>query len=149
MFNLIFLAMTKEEIKALIDAKIAGQGSAVDAGSALPAILNGILELAVAGSERTVIEIDSQFTELSLNDALTHILVNGRRITTFQEIKDALNVGAIVKSDDYYTLIEHIEVSTISIKAMGGVFVDTNFGYAFSLIITDVDNENRFEIAEV
>lgn len=43
--------MTKEEIKALIDAKIAGQGSAVDAGSALPAILNGILDLATQSPE--------------------------------------------------------------------------------------------------
>lgn len=38
--------MTKEEIQALIDAKIAGQGSAIDIGGALPAILGGILELA-------------------------------------------------------------------------------------------------------
>lgn len=38
--------MTKEQIQALIDAKIAGQGSAIDIGGALPAILGGILELA-------------------------------------------------------------------------------------------------------
>lgn len=37
--------MTKEEIQALIDAKIAGQGSAVDIGGALPAILSGLVEL--------------------------------------------------------------------------------------------------------
>lgn len=37
--------MTKEEIAAMIAAKIEGQGTNVDAGSALPAILNGILEL--------------------------------------------------------------------------------------------------------
>lgn len=41
--------MTKDEIIALIDAKIAGQGTMVDAGSALPAILKGILEIAVGG----------------------------------------------------------------------------------------------------
>lgn len=38
--------MTKDEIIALIDAKIAGQGTNIDAGSALPGILKGILELA-------------------------------------------------------------------------------------------------------
>lgn len=38
--------MTKDEIIALIDAKIAGQGTNIDAGSALPEILNGILDLA-------------------------------------------------------------------------------------------------------
>ena len=34
--------MTKEQLLALIDAKIAGQGSAVDAGGALPAILSAL-----------------------------------------------------------------------------------------------------------
>lgn len=37
--------MAKEELKALITAKIAGQGNQVDVGSALPAILNGIIDL--------------------------------------------------------------------------------------------------------
>ena len=37
--------MTKEQILALIDAKIAGQGTNIDAGSALPEILSGILDL--------------------------------------------------------------------------------------------------------
>lgn len=36
--------MTKQEIKDLIAAKIAGQGSAVDVGGALPVILNEILD---------------------------------------------------------------------------------------------------------
>ena len=35
--------MSPQEIQALIDAKIAGQGSAVDVGGALPQILSGIL----------------------------------------------------------------------------------------------------------
>lgn len=34
--------MTKNEIMALIDAKIAGQGSSVDIGGALPAILSAL-----------------------------------------------------------------------------------------------------------
>lgn len=37
--------MTKQEILALINAKIAGQGTNIDAGSALPGILSGILDL--------------------------------------------------------------------------------------------------------
>lgn len=37
--------MTKEEIKALVAAKIAGQGSAIDAASVLPDILNGIIDI--------------------------------------------------------------------------------------------------------
>lgn len=45
--------MTKEEIQALINAKIAGQGSAVDVGGALPAILSGIIDLIPAPAEPT------------------------------------------------------------------------------------------------
>ena len=40
--------MTAQEIKDLIASKIAGQGSAVDAGSALPEILNGIVDAIAA-----------------------------------------------------------------------------------------------------
>jgi hypothetical protein len=58
--------MTKEELKALIKAKIEGQGTNVDAGSVLPAILNGILDLidggggasdAVKYTEQTLTEV--------------------------------------------------------------------------------------------
>lgn len=41
--------MTRQEVRALIDAKIKGQGTNVDAGSVLPAILNGILDLIDSG----------------------------------------------------------------------------------------------------
>lgn len=41
--------MNKQEIQALIDAKIAGQGSAIDVGGALPTILHEILEMAAGG----------------------------------------------------------------------------------------------------
>lgn len=37
--------MTKDEIIAAIDAKIAGQGKQIDAGSVLPEILKGIVSL--------------------------------------------------------------------------------------------------------
>lgn len=44
--------MTKDEIKALIASKIAGQGTAVDVASALPTILEEILDIAdTAASE--------------------------------------------------------------------------------------------------
>lgn len=41
--------MTKQQILAEIAAKIDGQGSAIDAGSALPGILRGILDLIPKG----------------------------------------------------------------------------------------------------
>lgn len=41
--------MTKDEIKALVAAKIAGQGSMVDVGGGLPTILNEIIDLIPEG----------------------------------------------------------------------------------------------------
>lgn len=36
--------MTKEEMKALVSTKIAGQGNQVDLGNALPELLNAIID---------------------------------------------------------------------------------------------------------
>lgn len=41
--------MTKDEIKSLVAAKIAGQGSMVDVGGGLPTILNEIIDLIPEG----------------------------------------------------------------------------------------------------
>ena len=51
--------MTKQEILALIDAKIAGQGTNIDAGSALPEILSGILGLIPDTKDFEVITVSS------------------------------------------------------------------------------------------
>lgn len=49
--------MTKQEIKNLVAQKIAGQGSAVDAGSALPEILNGIVDAMPDNLDGLVLDI--------------------------------------------------------------------------------------------
>lgn len=54
--------MTKEEMKALVSAKIAGQGNQVDLGSALPELLNAIVD---SLPERAPITIDLSGYELS------------------------------------------------------------------------------------
>lgn len=62
--------MTKEEVKALIKAKIEGQGTNVDAGSVLPAILNGILDLIDgAGAITVVTSISAQSTDVEVPSA--------------------------------------------------------------------------------
>lgn len=66
--------MRKEEIIALIDDKITGQGNNIDAGSVLPQILKGILELAVGGS----VEVENITT---LTDAQLEALQPGNIVT--------------------------------------------------------------------
>lgn len=55
--------MTKDEIKALVAAKIAGQGSAIDAASVLPTILDAIVE--------AIPEVTPAPTPAEMLDALT------------------------------------------------------------------------------
>lgn len=73
--------MTQQEIQALIDAKIAGQGSAVDVGGALPQILSGILELAQAGATKTVVEMVGSVVDGTLEEALAALTIDGEPAT--------------------------------------------------------------------
>jgi hypothetical protein len=45
--------MTKDEIKAIVAEKIAGQGSAIDAASVLPTILDAIIDIIPSGGGRS------------------------------------------------------------------------------------------------
>lgn len=56
--------ITKDEIVALISAKIAGQGSAVDVGGALPTILNGIVEILSSDVQSITEKITEEITKL-------------------------------------------------------------------------------------
>lgn len=140
--------MTKEEIKALIDAKIAGQGSAVDTGSALPAILNGILELAATPPARKVIEITEDFQDLSIEEALTKIKINGAQVSSFSELEPYLEVGTIIVF--HYTKMEIVARADGggSIYLMGGLFTN-NYGECCQLTITQNGNLCAFDFAEV
>lgn len=76
--------MTKQEIQDLINKKIAGQGSAVDVGGALPAILSEILELASADPQPQthVLEIGSLSDGLeSESDALARLSLDAKAVS--------------------------------------------------------------------
>ena len=94
--------MTKEEIQALIDAKIAGQGSAVDVGGALPAILSEILNLATAPKKPVILTVVSLVEDGTAQDALNALQINGQN-PTFDELAalDYSNV-VILNSGQYY-----------------------------------------------
>lgn len=74
--------MTKEQIQALIDAKIAGQGSAVDVGGALPTILSEILNLASNPPvpQKRVLSILSTVQNGTVEEALAAIRLDGEQV---------------------------------------------------------------------
>jgi hypothetical protein len=85
--------MTPQEIQALINAKIAGQGSAVDVGGALPQILSGILEIAQSG-QKPVLEIEMQAEDETVEHVLDLLTLNGKT-PTLEEMLD-FEVGSVV-----------------------------------------------------
>ena len=143
--------MTKEEIKALIDAKIAGQGSAVDVGSALPAILNGILELAASGGERTVIECEETFIQKSAQYALERIKINGKPVSSIEDIKRAISPNTIVtipSFSDYEFRIAYTYESDVMFEVSGGILT-RDWGGGFIISIYKDGDDSRIDVAEV
>ena len=139
--------MTKEEIKALIDAKIAGQGSAVDAGSALPAILNGILELAATPPAKKVIEIMNTFSQVSIEEALTNIKINGAQVLSLSELEPYLEIGTIINhaGTEMEIVVKYGSIDN-GIVVMGGI----NSGSFGSYCILGLDWDNcEFDYGEV
>ena len=94
--------MNKQEIQALINAKIAGQGNQVDIGGALAEILT---ELVNASPEQHILEIlqvpDNYRTE---DEVLALLKLDGE--TPTKEQLSALRSNCMAKHDvDYYQLL--------------------------------------------
>lgn len=139
--------MTKEEIKALIDAKIAGQGSAVDTGSALPAILNGILELAATPPAKKIIHIIETFEDASFEEALTKIEINGEQVSSFSELEPYLEIGTIIDFGAKMEIVVRTFDNT-SIVLMGGL-ASSDYAEYCQLVINPDENVNMFQFEEV
>lgn len=149
--------MTKEEIKALVAAKIAGQGSAIDAASVLPTILDAIVD--------AIPEVTPAPTPAEMLDALTLKSSNvGAQGFTDKTPSEAASVMGITESE-FAKFINgdflRIEF-TDYILTVNGIFTPTDenividFGYYNSLvgsegILTTVDGGAHWslEYAEV
>lgn len=137
--------MTKDEIKQLIAEKIAGQGSAIDAASVLPAILNGIID--------AIPEITPAPTPAEMLDALTLKSSMGGVIGFFNKTPSEAAFEMGITEAEFAKFIKgdflRIEF-TDSILIVNGVFTPTAeeitivFGYYNSLagregILTSID----------
>lgn len=69
--------MTRNEIQALIDAKIAGQGTNVDAGGALPAILEALVDAVTP----VVIQILGTPNNVTAQEVIDKLKINGKPAT--------------------------------------------------------------------
>lgn len=117
--------MTKEEIQALINAKIAGQGSAVDVGGALPAILSEILNIA-SSKKVDVIEIlsFSQDTQGESEEAaLARLKVNGEPATKEKmfSLRNSMPSVVIKVEDSTIAPVSCLTQGDNSLKLVGGM----------------------------
>lgn len=131
--------MTQQEIQALINAKIAGQGSAVDVGGALPQILSGILEVAQA-AQKPKLEIETATEDTTVEQVLALLEINGKHPT----LEDLFNleVGTVVSSDGYGEMIAAtIQKGPTFFNMYFGFFSD-NFG-AYGSISLDLALPNE------
>lgn len=111
--------MTKQEIKDLIVAKIAGQGSAVDVGGALPVILNEILDN--AGGLRSILIRATLEDGIGGTTTIDEFLADFSISKTKSELDDMLSEGCSIKFEDWKLAViafkGSFEEGTIKLKA--------------------------------
>ena len=96
--------MTQNELMALINAKIAGQGSAVDAGGALPAILSALAAAAVPIEVADITALtDDQLDALNVGDKVAKKTGTAQHLYVVS-YKDAENGGLCLTYTDASTV---------------------------------------------
>lgn len=131
--------MNKEEIKNLIATAIAGQGSMVDVGGALPKILDAIVDMAGGALSAYVLEQDvPQNTQVEITRNVYAALMNslaiskkdGQGHTEIIPRADALMFGA---TSGEYNALQQLVFETIDDSAHTGnisaVFVRGSYPY--------------------
>ena len=102
--------MTKEQIKDLVAAKIAGQGSMVDVGGGLPTIFNEIIDLIPEGGgggfeplviEGRVDEGDIIIDDSDSYDEAVDKFCQGFPVVITFEYQDVTQYEAIIAFDDH------------------------------------------------
>lgn len=68
--------MTTQEIRDLVAKKISGQGTMVDVGGGLPAILNGILDIVVGAKKKVEVPIPTTFEDLTKAQAAAELHIS-------------------------------------------------------------------------
>lgn len=150
--------MTKQEIQALIDAKIAGQGSAVDVGGALPTILHEILEMA-AGGENVQSNWDETNTEspqyiqnkpsipapYSLPTASAEVL-GGVKVGSGLSIKDGVLSARVLKlacavDGPSIFVTEDVAAQIAQNIGLRPIVLDDDYGSVFTVLERDLGGD--------
>lgn len=102
--------MTKEEMKALVSAKIAGQGNQVDLGNALPTIINAIIDALPGGGgggelPRVRVNFDTAWGDDAKRE-LNQLRLQGKLVGTIaydpEYPQESMIIGARYSEGDSY-----------------------------------------------
>lgn len=88
--------MTLEQIKNLIDTKIAGQGSAIDAASVLPEILNGICDIVEEANEKAKV-LDKLVVDIGENTGITELSED-----VYNQAREATVIKFHIDENEFY-----------------------------------------------
>lgn len=108
--------MTPEELKALVAAKIAGQGTNVDAGGGLPEILNGIIDLigSIPAPTQDIVVVDADVSPggnvefVNRSEVVAALLANK---IVYVHYTDGSGIGMVVSASMDGGIIENISVT--------------------------------------
>jgi hypothetical protein len=97
--------MTKDEIKALVAAKIAGQGTNVDAASVLPSIIEGILDLIPEQqTESTILEIEIPLAGFEDKTTEESAQLLGITVDEFEHLQYGLILSVLDRGASYLVM---------------------------------------------
>lgn len=103
--------MTKEEIKALINAKIKGQGSQVDLGGALPTIIEEVLDsipdIPASASEILIVDLHDDFDSetLGAHSIIRIILRKGGEFVTILPVSTLGIANALYQYQEEWRMV--------------------------------------------
>lgn len=125
--------MTKNEIRSLIEQKIAGQGTNVDAGGALPAILEALVDAVDAVEESKPVEIEIPLGEEFM--AATKAVAAERLEITESQLDDLIEgkypiVRNKLTSAAYLCLVTEQNTSNANVKLFA-YYSDSGYLKAF------------------
>lgn len=162
--------MNKEQIQALIDAKIAGQGTMVDVGGALPTILTEILNLASAGQNvqpdwnqqnntepdyiknkpvTHVLEVlEEAEDETSLAEVLPLLKFDGET-PTVEQLKSINPLNTIVEYDGKKLAIGGVDTNYNSLIIYSGYVIPGETQTQIEIYLSETENSGYIVISEI
>ena len=143
--------MTKEEIKAIVAAKIAGQGSAIDAASVLPTVIDALCDLVDAQAqqlEKALMPIDigpMPTAVKEINQEMVNALRSCCAISLGGTIYPQLSAAAIMDASYYQEIVPTVRQPD-TVFAIFGRFSNSGGGFDMAQVFWVCNDRDGYYI---